>query len=66
MEEVLRWDWVKAAHFYAARGITEERFRRGVPRLEDFSEVDLLRDLAEAPIDARTEERGRQEATLPG
>jgi hypothetical protein len=66
VEEVLRWDWVKAAHFYAARGITEERFRRGVPRLEDFSEVDLLRDLAEAPIDARTEERGRQEATLPG
>jgi len=63
VEEVLRWDWVKAAHFYAARGITEER---GVPRLEDFSEVDLLRDLAEAPIDARTEERGRQEATLPG
>ncbi|MGA7476713.1 MAG: hypothetical protein WBW47_05780 [Thermoplasmata archaeon] len=31
-EEVLRQDWVKAAHFYARFGITEAQFRRGVPK----------------------------------
>jgi hypothetical protein len=29
-EQVLRQDWVKAAHFYARFGITEEMFRNGV------------------------------------
>ncbi len=30
-EAVLQQDWIKAAHFYAHLGITEEQFRRGIP-----------------------------------
>jgi hypothetical protein len=65
-EAVLRHDWVRAAHFYARFGITEEQFRQGVPLLEGFSEGDLLHDRMEAPIDSRVESPSRGEATLPG
>ena len=30
-EEILRRDWMKAAHFYAGFGITEAQFRDGIP-----------------------------------
>ena len=30
-EEILRRDWMKAAHFYAGFGITEAQFRHGIP-----------------------------------
>jgi len=36
--EVLRQDWVKAAHFYARFGITETMFRTGVPASESAPE----------------------------
>jgi len=62
-EEVLRQDWVKAAHFYASFGITEALLRHGVP-VEEAKRADDLVDLFRTPYDRREEEQARAGAAL--
>ena len=64
-EELLRQDWVKAAHFYACFGITEVLFRHGMPAEAAAATEDLC-DQTRALADVREEIRATKEAIRPG
>jgi len=64
-EEVLRQDWVKAAHFYAKFGITEAQFRHGVPSLDCLSQDDPFPASLAVSVKVLAEPRARKGATLP-
>jgi hypothetical protein len=57
-EEVLRQDWIKAAHFYAKFGITETLFRYGAPANVGESSKDFL-DPTRTPFEWQEEVHGR-------
>ena len=61
-EEILRRDWVKAAHFYAAFGITEREFRSGVPPEEGMNMK--VTELHKSYGDWTVEARARRSASL--
>ncbi len=64
LADALARDWQKAASFYVRFGITEARFRLGVPS-EDGVNVDVTeshRPVAEAAVEVHA----RGSATLPG
>ena len=44
-EEVLRRDWVKAAHFFARFGITESELRHGAPAIGSLANEGTLDDV---------------------